>query len=79
MQSLEDMLAKRQPQEPPQVSALKEYARQKFATEIHVVLNRNYYLIKVPNAALAHSFRMNTKDIIEVCGLDKRLVIHIGY
>jgi hypothetical protein len=79
MQSLEEMLASRKPQEPPQVHALKMFAQEKYAVAVQVVVNKNFYLVKVPSAALAHRFRMDTQEITESCSLNKRLVIHIGY
>ena len=79
MDSMDELLKIRKPQEPPQVTALKEYAKKNHNTDIQVRINANNYLISVPGAALAHKFRIETPRIVEECGLDKRLVIHIGY
>ncbi|HMT19254.1 MAG TPA: hypothetical protein PKD20_03490 [Candidatus Saccharibacteria bacterium] len=79
MQSLDDMLKNRQPKQPPQIEALKRFAKDRYGIEVTVRASRSHYLVNVPGAAHAHRFRMDTAEIIESCMLDKRLVIHIGY
>ncbi len=79
MDTIADLLARKQPKEPPQVVALKEYVRSNHGVEISVRVNTSHYLILVPTAALAHRLRVETFKIIETCELDKKLVIHIGY
>ena len=79
MQSIDEMLRDRRPQEPPQVEALKTYAKATYETDVQVIVHQSYYLVKVANAALAYRFRVDSARIREVCHLDKRLVVHIGY
>lgn len=78
MDSMSDMLKKHTPAEPPQVTALKEYAKSIHGINISVFSSARNYLIRVPNGALAHKFRVETADIVTACNLDKPLVIHIG-
>lgn len=78
MQSLSDMMKDRRPEEPPQVSALKKYMRDKHHVDSKVSLNQSYYRLIVPSAALAGRLRMESPQIITECELDKRLVIQIG-
>lgn len=78
MQSIEDLLTSKKPQEPPQVAALKQYAQKVHSVDIKVRIAPTHYLIQVPNGAIAHKFRVETATIIETCRLDKRLVIHIS-
>ncbi len=79
MQSLQDMLQDKRPNEPPQVQALKAYAREHYGIEIQVRTSRSHYLVTVPGAAYAHKVRVDTEAIAEACQLEKRLIIHIGY
>ena len=79
MDDLQKMLQSRQPKEPPQVVALKKYAKTHHGVDIAVRVSKKSYLITVPGASLAHIFRVETAKIVESCNLDKRLVIHIGY
>ena len=78
MDSINDLLSKKTPSEPPQVSALKDYARRNYDVEVSIRVSPKYFLISAPNAALAHKMRVDTVRITEECKLDKRLVIHIG-
>lgn len=79
MDSLDSLLKTKQPQEPPQVAALKKYVADTHGAKITVRVAPTHYLITVPGSALAHRLRIETAAIIEQCQLDKRLVIHIGY
>jgi hypothetical protein len=79
MDSIFKVLKNKSPEEPPQVAALKKYVRDNHKRDIQVSVSKSHYLITVPGAALAHTLRIETAKIIEICDLDKRLVIHIGY
>lgn len=78
MDSMSDMLKSHKPTEPPQVAALKEYAKTTHGITISVFSSARSYLIRVPNGAIAHKFRLETAEIMTICNLDKPLVIHIG-
>lgn len=78
MDSLENLLHTRSSDEPPQVAALKRYALETHGIDIPVFSSARNYLIRVPNGALAHKFRLETAHITTVCNLDKPLVVHIG-
>jgi len=78
MDSLNDLMKNKPPLEPPQVSALKKYAKEIHNINITVRVSPKYYLINVPSAVIAQKFRIESSQITEKCQLDKRLVIHIG-
>jgi hypothetical protein len=78
MENLADLLKNKSSSEPPQVSALKKYAKDNYKIDITVRVSPKHYLITVPNSSLAQKFRIETSQITEECLLDKRLVIHIG-
>ena len=79
MDNMAELLGRKGPQEPKQIAALKQYAKDKYDIAITVRVTKKYYQIKVPNGALAHRVRVDTVDIMDVCELDKPLVIQIGY
>jgi hypothetical protein len=79
MDNLADLLGSIKSDEPPQVAALKKYIRETHHKEIQVRVSKTHYLITVPGAALAQTLRIETAEIMQVCKLDRRLVIHIGY
>lgn len=78
MDNLADILKNKPTGEPPQVVALKKYAKDNYSIDISVRVSPKHYLITVPNSSLAQKFRIETSQITEECLLDKRLVIHIG-
>lgn len=79
MDNLADLLSKVHKEEPPRVAALKKYVHDTHGKDIQVRVSKTHYLITVPGAALAHTLRIETAQIMHQCQLDKRLVIHIGY
>ena len=78
MEPISKLMQDKGPSEPPQVSALKQYAREIHEIEISVFTSAKSYLIRVPNGAIAQKFRLETAKIMKICDLDKPLVIHIG-
>lgn len=78
MDSIDNILRSKNTSEPPQVSALKRYVKDNHDTDISVRVSSKAYVITVPNAALAHKMRVETREITHQCKLEKRLVIHIG-
>lgn len=78
MDSLGDVVQRKNIHEPPQVAALKKYVLTNHGTTISVKSSPKYYLITVPSASLAGRLRVETARITDECRLDKRLVIHVG-
>lgn len=78
MDSISDLMGSNTPSEPPQLAALIQYAQDTHGVSISVFSSARNYLIRVPNGAIAHKFRLETAHIMDVCNLDKPLVIHIG-
>ncbi len=78
MDDIKSLLNKQSPNEPQQVSELKKYALATYDISLKVRVTSKSYTVLVPNAALAHKFRLDKDKIIEECSLDKALIIHIG-
>ncbi len=76
--SLQDILAKRQWEEPPEVQVIKEFVYQQFQTVPKVTIQSQQIIIQVPNAALAGSLRPHLHELHKLCRTDKRLMIRIG-
>lgn len=79
MDSMQNILKNKSPSEPPQVTALKKYAKENHNVEIAVRVSKSHYLITVPGAGIAQKLRIETAQIVSYCNLEKRLVIHIGH
>jgi hypothetical protein len=79
MDSLEDLLKAKKPQEPPQFQALKMYVMNHHKQDSKVTLSHLGYSLTVPNASLASTLHMEVPKIIAECNLDKKLFIRIGH
>ena len=78
MDSLQDLLKGRAPEEPPEVAAAKRYIFEQFAAASSVRLQDNALIITVASASLANTLRLRTVQLQAACGTDKRLVFRIG-
>lgn len=75
--SLADILKDRQPQEPPEISIIKNFVREEFQADCTVLMQVQQIIIQVRSAALAGALRPHLYSLKEVCDTDKRLVIRI--
>lgn len=79
MNSIEELIKSRTPQEPHQLQAIKKYVMTHHGEEIKCTITQRGYSITVANASLASTLQMETPKIIETCQLDKKLFIRIGH
>jgi len=63
---------------PTAIDAIKHYIQQTLDSSSTVHNTRSYYLVTVPNSAVAGALRIRLKDMEDVCKLDKKAVIKIG-
>jgi hypothetical protein len=79
MDNLQDLLARRAPQEPPEIQIIKDFVQDKFDESASVSVQDRQIIVTVRSASLAGALRSYTVDILEKCGTpDKRLVLRIG-
>lgn len=78
MDSLYDILGRKDFDEPPEMAAIKKYVKDEFKTEVSVLVRDKDIVIGVPNAALANTLRLRSPEIKRRCQLDKRLTFRIG-
>ena len=78
MDSLGDLMAKRQKPEQPELSAIKSYIDERYHTPVRAAVSGNTIIVTVPSAALANTLRLQTSKIQEICRVNKRLVFRIG-
>jgi len=76
--SLADILGSRQYDEPPEVTVIKKFLRDKFQATANITVQPRQIIIAVPSAALAGTLRMHLHKLQEMCDTDKRLVLRIG-
>ena len=78
MDSLKDLLTKKNLDEPTEVTALKEYCLALFSFTPKISLKDDNIWMSVPNGILATELRMRQPEITRRCGLTKKLIIRIG-
>jgi hypothetical protein len=78
MDSLHEILAHKNFDEPPEVASIKQYARDVFRDEVHVQLKEREIIISTPSAAMANMLRLRMLDIQKLVGTERRLVFRTG-
>jgi hypothetical protein len=79
MDSLNNILAHRNFDEPAEVTSIKKYIYDSYAVAVEITAREKELIITVPNAALAGTLRMQAPEIKRRCSVnDKRLVFRIG-
>lgn len=78
MDSLFNILSKKDFDEPPEMASIKKYVMDEFKIEVSVLVRDKDIIIKVPNASMATTLRLRGPEIKRRCQLDKRLTFQIG-
>lgn len=78
MDSLSDILHRKDFEQPPEMAAIKKYVRDEFKLDVGVLIRDRDIVVMVPNAALANTLRLRGPDIKRRCQLTKRLTFRIG-
>lgn len=79
METLGSILGDKRFTPPDEITAIKDYIKQRYQSDCSVKLDHDAVIVAVPNSALAGTLRMQQQDLIKKCGLGKkRLVIRIG-
>ncbi len=79
MDNLADLLAKRKPNEPPEIRAIKDYVQQHFKESVNVMVRERDVVITVRSSALAGALRMRSVDLAELLGeTPKQLIFRVG-
>jgi hypothetical protein len=78
MDSLQDILGKRDFTPPDEVSAVKEFIQRRYHSSSRVRVERNALIVRVPSSALAATLQLEQRRLIEACRITKKLVIRAG-
>ena len=77
-ESLADLLARRDFDEPPEVRAIKEYVRRYYETEVKVQVQPHALIVSARSAALIGSLRVNLPKLQAAAQTDKRIMLRVG-
>jgi len=78
MDSLQEILGKKDFKAPDEVVMVKDYISRRYKSASSVQIQRDAIILKVPNSSLASTVRLEQNNLIEACQLTKRLVIRWG-
>jgi len=78
MDSLFDILGRRDYDVPPEVVAIKKYIHQEFGADVEVLVRVKDIVIAGRSAALVGSMRLHGPRIQKAANTDKRLVFRVG-
>jgi hypothetical protein len=78
MDSLQDILGKRDFKPPDEFTAVREYILRRYNSKSYVKIQRDAIIITVRSSALAATLQMDRQRLIDACHLEKKLVIRAG-
>ena len=78
MDSLQEILGKRDYQPPDEFEAVKSYIERRYKSKSHIKLQRDALIVSVPSSALAATLQLERQRLIEACNITKKLVIRSG-
>ena len=78
MDSLYDLLANKNFDEPTEIAAIKDYARQMYNAEVQVSVKNKNIVVVVPSASLASRLLFDLPKLKRELKTDKTIVLRIG-
>jgi hypothetical protein len=78
MDSLNEILSRKDFDEPAEALAIKKYVREQFDEAVAVTVREREIVIAAPSAALAGTLRMRVVALQRLIGEKKRLVFRVG-
>jgi hypothetical protein len=78
MDSLQDILGKRDFIPPNEVTAVKEFILRRYKSPSTVRVERDVLVVRVPSSALAATLQLEQRTMIDRCGITRRLIIRYG-
>jgi len=78
MDSIKDLLQNKNLDEPTEITAIRSYCESVLSFTPKINVNNDIIWVAAPNGILATELRMRQNEIIERCGLTKKLRIKVG-
>jgi len=75
---LQEILGKKDFTPPDEMTAIRDYIKRRYNSNSYVKFQRDAVIVSVPSSALAATIQMEQTQLIDACGLTKRLVIRSG-
>ena len=78
MDSLQDILGKKDFTPPDEIAAVKEYIERRYKSPSRVRVERDALIVRVPSSALAATLQLEQQMLIDSCRISKKLIIRNG-
>ncbi len=78
MDSLQDILGKRDFTPPDEIATVKEFIWRRYKSPSRVRVERDVIIVRVPSSGLAATLQLEQNRLIEACNLKKKLIIRTG-
>jgi len=78
MDSLQDILGKKNFTPPDEISVIKDYIKRRYDSPSRVKVEKTAIIVSVPSSALAATIYLERQTLIEHCNLKLRLVVRTG-
>jgi hypothetical protein len=78
MDSLQDILGKKDFTPPDEIASVKDFIMRRYNSPSRVRVERDVIVVRVPSSALAATLQLEQNIMIKACGLTKKLVIRNG-
>jgi len=78
MDSLQDILGKKNFTPPDEIAIVKEYIERRYKSPSRVRVERDVVIVRVPSSALAATLQLEQQTLIDACSLKKKLIIRNG-
>lgn len=75
MDSLQEILGKRDYSPPDEVEAIRGYIERRYKSKCYIKLQRDALIVSVRSSALAATLQLERQRMIETCNITKKLVI----
>lgn len=78
MDSLYDLLAGKDFDEPAEIGAIKQYVRDTYQSDVGITMRERDIVVTVKSAALASRLRFDMQRMVETTKITKKIVLRIG-
>jgi hypothetical protein len=78
MDSLQDILGKKNFTPPDEISVIKDYIKRRYDSPARVKVEKSAIIVSVPSSALAATIYLERQTLIEHCNIKQRLVVRTG-
>jgi hypothetical protein len=75
--SLGDLLANKDFDEPAEMKAIKAFVQQNYQTSVEVQMREKEIIVTTPSAALANTLRLKLPELRKAAATDKKILLRI--